>query len=71
MRRLVFVSVPLAGVVAGAVASLLPLAAAEDHPAPVLEAARDWNRRCRSCHTVPDPAFETDRAFLRQISETS
>ena len=34
-------------------------------------AARTWERSCSSCHTAPDVAFETDRAFLAQITETS
>ncbi len=35
-------------------------------------AAREaWRTSCQRCHTVPDATFETDRAFLAQITETS
>jgi outer membrane protease len=30
-----------------------------------------WSGTCQKCHSVPDAAFETDRAFLGQIRETS
>lgn len=30
-----------------------------------------WHKTCRKCHAVPDTRFETDRAFLRQIIETT
>lgn len=33
--------------------------------------ARLFSKRCASCHTVPDPAFATDKAWLGQILETS
>ena len=36
-----------------------------------MKAAEAWYDTCRKCHTVPDARFETDRAFLRQITETS
>ncbi len=34
-------------------------------------AGEAWGTTCSGCHTVPDTAFESDRAFLRQIIETS
>lgn len=37
-------------------------------PAP---AQRTWSATCQKCHTVPDETFETGRAFLAQITETS
>ena len=30
-----------------------------------------WTKTCQKCHAVPDPRFDTDRAFLRQILETT
>jgi len=34
-------------------------------------ARKAWVGTCRKCHTVPDATFETGRAFLAQITETS
>ena len=34
-------------------------------------ARKAWDGTCRKCHTVPDATFETGRAFLAQITETS
>lgn len=34
-------------------------------------AQKTWNDTCQKCHTVPDATFETGRAFLAQITETS
>ena len=30
-----------------------------------------WRDTCQKCHVVPDATFDTDRAFLGQITETS
>ena len=30
-----------------------------------------WHDTCKKCHTVPDASYETGRAFLAQITETS
>ena len=30
-----------------------------------------WHGTCQRCHTVPDATYETGRAFLAQITETS
>ena len=30
-----------------------------------------WDKTCQKCHAVPDTRFETDRAFLGQIMETT
>ncbi len=35
------------------------------------KAKEAWHHTCAKCHTVPDTTFETDRAFLRQVTETS
>lgn len=35
------------------------------------KAIQRWNRNCRNCHATPDVRFETDRAFLSQIPETT
>lgn len=43
-----------------------------DAPAdPRAVAIAAWGRTCRRCHAVPDTRFETDRAFLGQIMETT
>ena len=34
-------------------------------------AQQTWHKTCARCHSVPDTRFETDRAFLGQITETS
>ena len=34
-------------------------------------AKQAWTSTCQKCHTVPDTQFESDRAFLDQIKETS
>jgi mono/diheme cytochrome c family protein len=47
-----------------------PLAAAQD-AAPDGGPARIFQKRCASCHTVPDVKFETDRAWLGQILRTA
>ena len=48
----------------------------EDAPAdaPVdlsAKAIKAWGKTCQKCHAVPDTQFETDRAFLGQIMETT
>jgi len=35
------------------------------------QAAHLFAARCRNCHTVPDPRFATDRAWLTQIQDTA
>jgi len=37
----------------------------------IARAREAWNDTCQKCHTVPDATFETGRAFLAQITETS
>lgn len=34
-------------------------------------AAKVFQSRCASCHTVPDTRFETDKAWLGQVLETA
>jgi hypothetical protein len=34
-------------------------------------AKQTWHDTCQPCHVATDTSFETDRAFLRQIIETS
>lgn len=58
-------------VLGGAWLSLAAPGAAEERPDAAEEARATWERSCRPCHAVPDATFETDRAFLRQITETS
>jgi len=45
-------------------------------PLPVRADERDhagalFEKRCAHCHTVPDPAIRTDRAWLDQVNRTS
>ena len=35
------------------------------------KAKQAWGKTCQKCHTVPDPKFETGRAYLSQIKETT
>ena len=45
---------------------------ASDAPVDVsAEAIQAWNKTCQRCHAVPDVKYETDRAFLGQIMETT
>ena len=34
-------------------------------------AAKLFQHSCASCHTVPDPAIRTDRAWLDQVRRTA
>ncbi len=34
-------------------------------------AIQAWSETCQKCHAVPDTGYETDRAFLGQILETT
>ena len=38
---------------------------------PVAQPIEAWHEVCQKCHAAPDTASETDRAFLRQITETT
>jgi hypothetical protein len=38
---------------------------------PDTQSAQVWRSSCQNCHTVPDATYETGRAFLAQITETS
>ena len=35
------------------------------------QAAALFQERCVGCHAVPDPSYETDRAWLGQLQETA
>ena len=35
------------------------------------KAKKAWQHTCQRCHTAPDATYETGRAFLAQITETS
>jgi hypothetical protein len=30
-----------------------------------------FRKQCMSCHVVPDPSFEADRAYIRQVYDTA
>jgi len=36
-----------------------------------VDAAGLFRARCATCHTVPDPALRTDRAWLDQVHRTA
>ena len=61
MHRIVGVVCVLAG--AGQVA-----AQHRDHP---IHPAQLFRSKCAECHTVPDTAFATDRAWLEQVKVTA
>lgn len=46
-----------------------PSTASTDDDAPAVDEL--YARNCSHCHTVPDPAHETDRAWLSQVHDTA
>lgn len=57
-----------------ALSSHVGVAEEESPDAPVdlnAKAIAAWGKTCQKCHAVPDVRFETDRAFLGQIMETT
>ncbi len=60
-----------AALVAAAMTVTVWSASAGEEADATAPARETWSSDCQSCHTAPDTAFETDRAFLRQIIETS
>jgi mono/diheme cytochrome c family protein len=61
------ISVVLPAALLGAIALVPPDAArGEDKSAGAV-----FRARCAACHTVPDPALRTDRAWLDQINRTA
>ena len=61
MHRIVSIVCVLAG--AGPV-----VAQQRDHPG---HPAQMFRTQCAACHTVPDTAFATDRAWLEQVKVTA
>mgnify|MGYP003658738151 CR=1 FL=1 len=49
--------------------AFLQSGSAQERPAP--RPQQIFESRCASCHTVPDPSFATDRAWLKQVSDTA
>lgn len=45
--------------------------AAQDHGRHAVDVAELFRTRCASCHVAPDPAIDTDRAWLQQVEETA
>lgn len=45
--------------------------ALQDVPPEHAGAAKLFAQACASCHTIPDPERETDKAWLTQVKETS
>lgn len=56
---------------AGAVGLLLTPRQGHPDAAQVDHAESLFKSRCASCHIVPDPSFEADRAYIRQIYDTA
>lgn len=72
MRR-AWIAGPIALAGAGALLLALPVGAQET-PAGAQEtpdAATLFEQRCSNCHTVPDRAIATDRAWLDQVQRTA
>jgi len=46
-------------------------AADEPTPEAIAEAAQLFRSSCATCHLPPDPARETDRAWLDQVRDTA
>lgn len=42
-----------------------------EHGRDVAGAGELFKKSCASCHLPPDPAFETDRAWLNQVFDTA
>jgi hypothetical protein len=57
----------LAGLVAVAAWSQ-PAASQSD---PVAEAGALFERRCASCHAIPDPTLRTDLAWIERVRDTA
>ena len=49
---------------------LTPARQGHGRGAPV-DPAETFRSRCSTCHAVPDPAFDSDRAWLGRIPETA
>lgn len=58
-------ALPLAGLLAWSGQD--PVQRDDDAPA----ADELYARNCSHCHAPPDPAFETDRAWLTQVADTA
>jgi len=57
--------------VAGCVLALSWQAPAIAQDGAATRAGRMFEDKCASCHTVPAPKFETDRAWLRRVKDTA
>jgi len=66
-----FLAPVFAGAVAGVAAVLAGTASAVPAGDGEAEAATLFQDRCATCHTVPDPALRTDRAWLDQVNRTA
>jgi len=68
---------PTAFLILGLVLLGAPTGAQGHHAAPdrdtftLEDAGRLFKGSCSQCHTVPDTAFETDRAWLEQVRDTA
>lgn len=70
-------SVRLAGLAALGVLALLAASGrvvpvgAQDHAPHGGQVAELFRAACASCHVAPDPAIDTDRAWLQQVEDTA
>jgi len=67
MGNLAWSAVLAAGSAALAFVQHAPTHASASHS----EAAQLFKQRCSGCHVTPDPEFEADRAYIRQIFDTA
>mgnify|MGYP002624319455 CR=1 FL=1 len=58
-----------AAVLLGGAALLVPRTAVAEPDA--AGAADVFRARCAHCHTIPDPALRTDRAWIDQVNRTA
>lgn len=57
--------------VAGLAAAALWTTPAASQSDPVAEAGALFESRCASCHSMPDPALRTDRAWIERVQRTA
>ncbi len=57
-------------VIAGATLSAIA-GFSEQHSAQHVDPGAFFTRTCSGCHVAPDPAFETERAWIGQVRETA
>ena len=69
--RAIFMSAVIAGIAAGVAATAWAAGEGDAEVDWTAKAKEAWSHTCQKCHTVPDRTFETGRAFLSQVKQTS